>query len=105
MRRSFEIDGERWVAYPSGRITFYSRDEFGLVFEKGTGAARVRRMTRYSPTRARRPDQALADLTDERLIHLFRVSQPAATSPELGYTSHSDPGASVPVSGSSPEHK
>lgn len=99
MRRSFEVDGEKWVAYPSGRVTFYSRDEFGLLFEKGTGLDCVRRVTRYSPTNARRPDQALADLSDQRLLELFRVSQPAATSPELGYSSRFNPGDGVPVIG------
>ena len=52
-RRTIEVDGERWAVYPSGRVTAYSRDEFGLVFEKGDGAERVRRVTRYAPIGAR----------------------------------------------------
>jgi hypothetical protein len=56
-RRTVQIDGERWHVYPSGRVTAYDRDEFGLVFEKGTGPQRVRRVTRYSPLRARRWDR------------------------------------------------
>ena len=84
-RRALEADGERWVVYPSGRVTMYDRDEFGLVFEKGTGPAWVRRVTRYSPVGARRWDAALAELTDARLHELFRQSQPAWTSPETGY--------------------
>ena len=85
MRRSVEVEGDHWVVYPSGRITFYSADELGLVFEKGTGPDRVRRVTRYSPIGARRPDQALAELSDAQLLDLFRVSQPAWTSPVTSY--------------------
>ena len=84
-RRTIEIDGERWEVYPSGRVTQYTRDEFGLVFEKGTGSHRVRRVTRYSPLGARRPDQALAELSELQLAHLFEQSQSAWTSPETGY--------------------
>lgn len=84
-RRTIEVDGERWQVYPSGRVTPYERDEFGLVFEKGTGAGRVRRISRYSPLGARRWDAALVQLSDARLLELFAQSQPAATSPELAY--------------------
>ena len=84
-RRTIEVDGERWEVYPSGRVTQYDRDEFGLVFEKGTGPARIRRVTRYSPTGPRRWDAALAGLSDQTLHELFRQSQPAWTSPETAY--------------------
>ncbi len=84
-RRSIEVSGERWDVYPSGRVTQYSRDEFALVFEKGTGPDRVRRVMRYSPLGARRPDRALADLSDQRLEEFLRTSQPAWTSPEVSY--------------------
>jgi hypothetical protein len=86
-RRTIEIDGDVWAVYPSGRVTAYDRDEFGLVFEKGTGTDRVQRVTRYSPGGARRPDKALAELADRRLVELFAQSQPAWTSPEAKYTS------------------
>ncbi len=84
-RRTIEVEGEEWHVYPSGRVTVYDRDEFGLVFEKGTGQARVRRVTRFSPLGARRWDAALAELSDARLIEYFRQSQPARTSPETQY--------------------
>ena len=84
-RPTLDIDGERWEVYPSGRVTTYDRDEFGLVFEKGTGPARIRRVTRYSPVGARRWDAALAELSEIQLRELFRQSQPAWTSPETGY--------------------
>jgi hypothetical protein len=84
-RRTIEIEGEQWHIYPSGRVTVYDRDEFGLVFEKGTGPDRVRRVTRFSPLGVRRWDAALAELSDERLLEFFRQSQPARTSPETQY--------------------
>jgi len=85
-RRTLDLDGEHWAVYPAGRVTVYDRDEFGLVFEKGTGPARVRRVTRYAPMGARRRDASLAEMPDARLRELFRQSQPAWTSPETGYT-------------------
>ena len=85
-RRKIEIDGATWEIYPSGRVTQYARDEFTLVFEKGTGADIVRRFTKFSPLGARRPEKALAELTDRRLLEYFRQSQPAWTSPQAGYT-------------------
>lgn len=84
-RRALDIDGETWTVAPSGRVTAYDRDEFGLVFEKGTGPERVRRVTRYSPRGARRWEAALAQLDDRTLVELFHESQPAWTSPETHY--------------------
>ena len=80
-----EIDGDRWVVYPSGRVTVYNLDEFGLVFERGTGPDKVRRTSRYSPSGPRRQDAALAELSNEDLSQLFRASQAEQTSPEAGY--------------------
>ena len=87
-RRMLEVDGERWEVYPSGRVTAYDRDEFGLVFEKGEGPQRERRVTRYAPLGARRWDAALAELSARELESLFRQSQPAWTSPEARYGRH-----------------
>ncbi len=84
-RRTIEVDGEMWQVYPSGRVTAYDRDEFGLVFEKGSGPDRVRRVTRYSPIGTRRWDVALQELTGLQLLELFRQSQPGAMSPEIAY--------------------
>lgn len=81
-RRTIEVDGERWEVYPSGRVTSYARDEFGLVFQRGTGADRVRRYARYAPLGARRWDAALADLSDRQLRELLAQSQPEWTSPD-----------------------
>lgn len=84
-KRTIEVDGERWEVYPSGRVTVYSLDEFGLVFERGSGEERERRASRYSPVGSRRRDGSLAELSDAELIALFRQSQPEWTAPELDY--------------------
>jgi hypothetical protein len=84
-RRTIAVDGERWEVFPSGRITVYGRDEFGLVYETGDGPNRVRRVTRYSPLGARRWEASLSELSDAQLERLFHESQPAWTSPETRY--------------------
>lgn len=84
-RRAIEIGGEGWVVYPSGRVTANAGDEFGLVFEKGTGPDRQLRVTRYSPLGVKRHDVALAEIPEARLIELFRSSQSARSSPDMGY--------------------
>lgn len=68
--------------YPSGRVTVYHKDEFGLVFQRGTGADMVRRFARYSPLGALRRDASLAELSQRQLAELFQWSQPAWTSPD-----------------------
>ncbi|HEU4628675.1 MAG TPA: hypothetical protein VFS08_02990 [Gemmatimonadaceae bacterium] len=83
--RILTVDGEPWRVFPSGYVTQYEHDEFGLIFVRGTGAEREVRVTRYSPVGARSREQSLAELSDERLRELFVQSQPSATSPEAGY--------------------
>lgn len=85
--RTLEIEGQRWSVFPSGYVTQYDADEFGLLFVRGTGADRVVRVTRYSPTGVRSREQALAELSDARLHELFACSQASAMSPEAGYAS------------------
>jgi hypothetical protein len=63
----------------------YGRDEFGLVFQQGTGPERRRRFTRFSPVGHRSPDAALAELSDRELVALLHESQPAWTAPEAAY--------------------
>lgn len=84
-QRRITVDGERWEVFPSGRVTVYDRDEFGLVFQQGTGPERRRRFTRYSPVGNRSPDAALAELSDRELVALCHESQPAWTAPEAAY--------------------
>lgn len=80
-----EIEGERWYVYTSGRITAYPRDEFGLVFEKGTGPNLVRRVTRFRPLGASKWDAALVGLSEAQLVEYYRHSQADRTSPETRY--------------------
>jgi len=88
MVRTIVIDGERWEVCPSGRVTVYGRDQLGLIFERGTGSQRLRRVTHYSPLGARAPERAFAELSERELIELFRQSQPAWTAPEVDYAAH-----------------
>ena len=83
--RHLEIDGRTWAVYPSGYITQYDADEFGLLFVHGTGEDREVRVTRYSPGRTRSREQALAEMSDADVRRLFELSQPSVRSPEAGY--------------------
>ncbi len=85
--RRIEIDGRSWQVYPSGYITQYDADEFGLIFVHGVADTREVRLSRYSPSGSRSREQSLAELTDADLRRLFETSQPSATSPEAGYAS------------------
>jgi len=80
--RTIDVGERRWEVLPSGRVTSYGRDEFGLVFQHGEGSARVRRFARYVPLGARRWDAALTELSDIQLRTLFEQSQPEWTSPD-----------------------
>ena len=84
-RRVLEIDGVRWEVSPSGRVTQYTRDEFGLLFVGGSGDSREERVVRYSPLGSRSPETSLNELSDAELTELFRRSQPSWTAPETGY--------------------
>ena len=84
--RSITIAGKSWKVFPSGFVTSYDRDEFGLLFIHGVGEEREVRVTRYSPVGVRSREQSLADLSEADLQRLFEQSQPSATSPEAGYS-------------------
>jgi hypothetical protein len=84
-RRVIEAGGEEWVVSVSGRNTQYTKDEFGLVFTRGTGAGREQRVARYSPLGAKSRELSLRELTDQELRDLLTHSQPAWTAPEMGY--------------------
>lgn len=83
--RSVTIEGKRWNAYPSGFVTQYDRDEFGVLFVAGAGDGREVRVARYSPHGSRFRESSFAEMSEERLVELFRQSQPGDTSPEAGY--------------------
>jgi hypothetical protein len=84
-RRIIDVDGVQWEVAVSGRNTQYTKDEFGLVFTRGTGPGREQRVTRYSPLGAKSRELSLRQLSDRELADLLAYSQPAWTAPELGY--------------------
>jgi hypothetical protein len=84
-RRVIEAGGEQWVVSVSGRNTQYTKDEFGLVFTRGTGTDREQRVTRYSPLGAKSRELSLRELSDQELRDLLAHSQPSWTAPEMGY--------------------
>ncbi|HET9383692.1 MAG TPA: hypothetical protein VFO67_00995 [Gemmatimonadales bacterium] len=88
MVRVVAVDGQNWDAYVSGRVMVYGRDQFGLIFERGTGPQRIRRVTHYSPTGSRVLERSFTELSDRELLELFRQSQPAWTAPEVNYDAH-----------------
>lgn len=83
--RTLTIGGKTWRVYPSGFLTPYEKDEFGLLFVHGEGDAQEVRVTRYSPMGAKSREQSLVELSDDQLRQYFGYSQPGATSPEAGY--------------------
>ena len=85
-RRVIEVDGEKWEVAPSGRVTQYVRDEFGLIFSRGSGPNREQRVVRYSPLGARNREMSLHELSNRQLVELLARSQPSWTAPETGYT-------------------
>jgi hypothetical protein len=82
------VDGERWEVYPSGRVSVYGRDQFGIIFEYGTGPGRRRRVTHFAPVGSRFAERAFLELSDRELMELFRQSQPGWTAPEVDYAAH-----------------
>lgn len=84
--RRVTIEGRNWQVYPSGYVTQYDADEYGLIFVHGVADQREVRLTRYSPGGARSREQSLAEFTDADLRRLFAESQPSVTSPEAGYS-------------------
>ena len=84
-RRTIVVNSHIWKVYPAGRVTVYGKDEFGLLFELGTGPERKRRFTRYSPLGSKGSVASLAEFSERQLLDLFHQSQPAWTSPEGRY--------------------
>jgi hypothetical protein len=86
IERTTTVDGTRWIASISGRITMYDKDELSIIFsrrdEHGTT---TRRVSRFSPQGSKRRNEALAELSDAEMVTLFRQSQTDWTSPELDY--------------------
>jgi hypothetical protein len=83
--RKIEVGGDTWNVMPSGFITAYDKDEFGLIFTREKNGKKEKRVTRYSPQGARSRERSFRALSDEQLRALFDQSQPSFTSPEAGY--------------------
>jgi hypothetical protein len=83
--RVLEVNGERWAVAPAGRVTQYVKDEFGLRFTRLEPGPKQERLVRYSPLGSKSRESSLAELSEYQLLELFRVSQPASTTPEHGY--------------------
>lgn len=83
--RTIDVGGTEWSAHPSGFVTQYDADEFGVLFVSKSPAGPELRVSRYRPA-VRAPGRSLAGLSDAQLRELFARSQPSETSPEGGYT-------------------
>ncbi len=83
--RTIDVNGTTWTVAPSGGVTQYTRDEFTMLFTKGTGPDREERVAKYSPIGARSRELSLSEMTDLQLTDLFARSQPSWTSPDTGY--------------------
>jgi YD repeat-containing protein len=87
--RKISVNGDTWEVSPSGFVTQYDRDEFGLIFSRATAEGKEHRVTRYSPVGARLRDQSFLELSDDQIKTLFEQSQPGIRSPEIGYAGRS----------------
>lgn len=84
-QRTITMNGVTWEISPTGRVTQYSRDEFGVLFHKQGGTEAEQRVARFAPMGSRSSENALAELSEHELRELYQRSQPAWTSPETGY--------------------
>ena len=83
--RKIDVGGTTWSVMPSGYITAYDQDEFGLIFTRDVNGKKETRVTRYSPQGSRSREQSFRELTEDQLRAFFKESQPSFTSPEAGY--------------------
>ncbi len=84
-QRTIQIDADTWEVSPSGRVTQYNRDEFGILFRRRGGSPVEDRVVRYAPLGTRVPEDSLTELSEYQLRELWSRSQPAWTAPETGY--------------------
>jgi hypothetical protein len=85
--RTISHAGVTWSVAPSGFVTQYVGDEFGLVFTRVGDERSDVRFSRYSPGSARSREASLDALTDAALIRLLITSQSSVRAPEGGYRS------------------
>ncbi len=85
--RTITHDGTQWAVTPSGFITQYAGDEFGLVFTRLDAAQPDVRFSRYSPGGVRSREASFERLSDGTLLRLLVSSQASLRAPEGGYRS------------------
>jgi hypothetical protein len=85
--RTITHAGSTWAVTPSGFVTQYVGDEFGLVFTRVDSDGSDVRFTRYSPGGVRSREASFERLTDAALLRLLITSQPSIRAPEGGYQS------------------
>ena len=85
--RTILHDGIRWAVAPSGFVTQYVGDEFGLVYTRLDDERGDVRFSRYSPAGTRSREASFAALSDGMLLRLVLMSQPSVRAPEGGYRS------------------
>jgi hypothetical protein len=85
--RTFLYDGIRWSASPSGFMTQYVGDEFGVVFQRVDDSRTDVRFSRYSPAGSRSREASFTALSDAALVRLLLASQSSVRAPEGGYRS------------------
>ena len=83
-RRIIEVNGEPWEVAVSGRVTQYTKDEFGLVFSRGTGPDRERRVARYSPLGAKSRELSLASSATRSCATCWRTRSRRGPRPNWG---------------------
>ena len=84
--RTINVSGRAWRVFPSGFVTQYDQDEFGLIYVSGVGDEREVRVTRYSPVGSKSREESFVEMSDADLVRFLEQSQPSFTSPEAGYT-------------------
>ena len=94
--RTLAVDGKTWLVFPSGRVTQYDRDEFGIIFvqrHRRRTAKFASRATRRSGARSR--EQSLVELSDADLaapVRLLAAERHVARSRLHGVTATSPAG-------------
>ena len=85
--RTIAVDGIIWAVAPSGFVTQFVGDEFGLVFTRVDSEVADVRFSRYSPGSTRSRESSFESLSDATLLRLLGTSQPSVRAPEGGYRS------------------
>jgi hypothetical protein len=85
--RTISHNGTVWAVAPSGFVTQFVGDEFGLVFTRIDGDLADVRFSRYSPGSVRSRESSFESLSDATLVRLLGTSQPSVRAPEGGYRS------------------